>query len=77
MKPLVRYENATLFALFIAGCLTNLYNTTTLEILNIVAFSLFLIIIIHSERRQGYEEGLKVKGSVSIQWDFNVVTQSK
>jgi hypothetical protein len=77
MKPLVRYENATLVALFMAGCLTNLYNTTILEILNIVAFSLFLIILFHSERRQGYEQWLKYKGSVSIQWDFNVVTNSK
>jgi hypothetical protein len=48
-----------------------------LQILNVVAFSLFLIILIHSERRQGYKEWLKYKGSVSIQWDFNVVTNSK
>ena len=77
MKPLVRYENTTLAALFIAGLLTYAYDTTMLQILNVVAFSLFLIIFIHSERTQGYKEGLKVKGSVSIQWDFNVVTNSK
>jgi hypothetical protein len=56
MKPLVRYENTTLAALFIAGLLTYAYDTTMLQILNVVAFSLFLIILIHSERRQGYKE---------------------
>jgi len=36
--------------------LTYAYDTTMLQILNVVAFSLFLIILIHSERRQGYKE---------------------
>jgi len=77
MKPLVRYEAAALAALFIAGLLTYTYDTTILHILNLIAYSLFLIIYVHSEIRWGYEQWLKAKGSVSIQWDFNVVTNSK
>jgi cell division protein FtsL len=77
MKPLVRYENATLAALFIAGLLTYTYQNIVLSILNVTCALLFVTIYLHSERRLWYEQWLKVKGSVSIQWDFNVVTNSK